>query len=194
MLTIKKYWHAFRRLISRNSMTPKMIVGYKRFDKKFLPTTRISNTTFIDHQEHFNIEDNVYISHYNFLEASHGLTIEEGVQIANFCNISTHSSHIAIRLYGKHYCDYINHIGYVKGPIHIGAYSFIGPHSTIMPNTTIGKGSIVKAYSYVHGEFPDFSIIGGNPAIVIGSTKDIDNKYLENNQELATFYTEWAKK
>ena len=63
-------------------------------------------------------------------------------------------------------------IGYIQGKVNIGKYTFIGPHSTIMPNTTIGKGCIVSAYSYVKGNYPDFSIISGNPAKIVGDTRD----------------------
>ena len=82
--------------------------------------------------------------------------------------------------------------GYVKGSVFIGKYTFVGPHSTIMPNTKIGKGSLVSAYSYVQGDFPDFSIISGNPAQVVGNTKDMDAKYLEDYPELQEHYKSWA--
>ena len=83
-------------------------------------------------------------------------------------------------------------IGYVTGGVHIGKYSFIGPHSTIMPGTKIGKGSLVHAYSYVKGEFPDFSIIGGNPAIVLGDTRTSDRALLDQYPELNSMYNEWT--
>jgi acetyltransferase-like isoleucine patch superfamily enzyme len=83
-------------------------------------------------------------------------------------------------------------IGYVKGSVTIGKYSFIGPHSTVMPGTIIGKGSLVHAYSYVKGEFPDFSIIGGNPAKVLGDTRTIDRTLLDQYPELNSMYNEWT--
>lgn len=57
----------------------------------------------------------------------------------------------------------------------------------------IGKGSIVSAYSMVKGDFPEFSIIAGNPAKVVGNTRNIDGPFLQANPELRTFYEEWAK-
>lgn len=179
-------------MFRRRSAIPEMIVGYKRGDGKFLFHTRIGNTTFIDHPQKLYLEDNVYIGHYNFLEASQGLTIGEGVQITNYCNITTHSSHISIRLYGKHYSEFSEHKGYLKGGVEIGSYTFVGPHCTIMPGTRIGKGCIVQAYSFVKGEFPDFSVIGGQPAFVKGSTLDIDREYLTNDPQINSFYHEWA--
>jgi acetyltransferase-like isoleucine patch superfamily enzyme len=62
-----------------------------------------------------------------------------------------------------------------------------------MPNTTIGKGCIVNAYSYVKGDFPDFSIIAGNPAKIIGDTRTLDAQYLEDYPELKELYYEWNK-
>jgi acetyltransferase-like isoleucine patch superfamily enzyme len=136
---------------------PTIIRGYKRYDNIFLKNTRIGNTTVIGPKDKFNIGDNVYIGHYNFIEASNGITIEEGCQLTNYISLVTHSSHISIRLYGKNYIDAIDLTGYKKGNIYIGKYCFIGPYCTIMPNTNIGKGSIVKAYSYVKGKYPENS-------------------------------------
>jgi acetyltransferase-like isoleucine patch superfamily enzyme len=169
-----------------------MVGGYKRLtDGKFLPRTRISNSTFIDHPQHFNIANNVFVGHHNFIEASNGLTIEEGCQITNFISITTHSSHKSIRLYGPDYAG-PEMIGYIKGEVLIGKYTFVGPHSTIMPNTKIGKGCLISAYSYVQGEFPDFSIIAGNPAKVVGDTREMDQKYLDEYPELMKSYKSWA--
>jgi acetyltransferase-like isoleucine patch superfamily enzyme len=82
--------------------------------------------------------------------------------------------------------------GYIKGSVFIGKFSFIGPHVTIMPNTKIGKGSIVSSHSYVSGEFPDFSIIGGNPAKIIGDTRTKDSLFFEQNPELKKNYDDWT--
>jgi acetyltransferase-like isoleucine patch superfamily enzyme len=172
---------------------PRMIWGFKRNDGTYLKKTRISNTTFVDSPNKLHINDNVFIGHFNYIEASNGIHIGEGCQITNYVSITTHSSHVAIRLYGKSYQNHIEHEAYEKGSIKIGKYSFIGPHSVIMPNTNIGKGSIVSAFSYVQGNFPDFSIIKGNPAKVVGDTRDMDAEYLKQNPDLKAFYEEWAK-
>ena len=173
--------------------SPKMIGGYKRkTDNVFLPNTRISNSAYIGYPELLDIKDNVFIGHYGFIDASQGVTIEEGCQIGFYVVLSSHSSHYSIRLYGEDYGG-SDMIGYVKGKIHIGKYTFVGAHSTVMPNTNIGKGCIVAAYSYVQGDFPDFSIIAGNPAKIVGDTRKMDEKYLEKHPELRVKYDKWAK-
>jgi acetyltransferase-like isoleucine patch superfamily enzyme len=157
-----------------------------------LVNTRMSNTVVIGSPEKLNIADNVFVWHHSILDCSNGITIEEGCQIGAWNGIFTHSSHISIRLYGKHYQG-ADMKGYVKGSVFIGKYTFVGPHSVIMPGTKIGKGSIISAYSMVKGEFPEFSIIAGNPAKVVGDTRKLDEPYLLANPELRTFYEEWTK-
>src|SRR5690606_30129131 len=108
---------------------------------------RIGNTTFIDCAENLVLADNIYIGHHNFIEASNGIDINEGCQITSFISITSHSSHNSIRIYGNNYSDFKEHYGYQKGPVKIGKFTFIGPHVTIMPCTSIGEGCIVSAYS-----------------------------------------------
>lgn len=171
---------------------PVMVGKYKRFDGIRLPNTRIGNTTTVVGRENFKISDNVFIGQYNFIDASNGLTIETGCQITNYVSILTHSSHQSIRLYGHHYNQVGKMKAYQEGEVKIGQFSFVGPHTVIMPNSRIGKGCIVAAFSYVKGDFPDFSIIGGNPAKVIGDTREMDRHFLESDPELKRYYEEWA--
>lgn len=172
---------------------PVMVGRYKRYDGVKLAKTRIGSTVTLLGKEKFHVEDNVYIGQYNFIDASNGLIIETGCQITNFISILTHSSHKSIRLYGAHYGKVGEMVAYGRGSVKIGKYSFVGPHSVIMPNTMIGKGSIVSAYSFVRGDFPDFSIIAGNPAVVVGDTRELDKKYLDEYPELKAHYHEWAE-
>lgn len=181
-----------RRNKSLMKQTPKMIYGYKHRNV-VLTDTRVGSSTSIVGEENLELADNVFIGQFNFIEASNGVTINEGCQITNFISILSHSSHNSIRYYGKEYRKNTELKGYVKGPVVLGKYSFVGPHVTIMPGTTIGKGCIISAYSFVKGDFPDFSIIAGNPATVVGSVRENDEKFISENPELKSYYDEWAK-
>ena len=64
--------------------------------------------------------------------------------------------------------------GWVAGPVHIGAYSFIGPHALIEAGTRLGRGTLVRAGSVVRGEFPDFAVLDGRPAQVVGDSRQRD--------------------
>jgi len=180
---IKKIQH----LLAANSR-PVMMAQKRNFQRKKLVNTRISSSTFLDHKETLFLSDHVYIGHFNFIEASQNVFIGEGVQITNFVNITTHSSHHSIRLYGRHYAEFADKVAYVKGEIKIGAYTFVGPYSLIMPGATIGRGCVIAAYSLVKGSFPDYSIIAGSPAKVVGNTKNKDQEFLEKHPELRAYY------
>lgn len=62
------------------------------------------------------------------------------------------------------------------GEIKIENNCFIGVNSIILPKVTIGKNSIVAAGSVVVKNVPAGSIVGGNPAKVIGSIDDYCKK------------------
>ena len=57
---------------------------------------------------------------------------------------------------------------------------FIGSHSIILPDVKIGPNAIVAAGAVVTKDVPEGSIVGGNPAKVIGSTYDLMNKRSED--------------
>lgn len=54
-----------------------------------------------------------------------------------------------------------------KGPIVIGDNVFIGENVTILSGVTIGKGSIIGANAVVTHNAPPYSVVVGNPAIII---------------------------
>ena len=118
-----------------------------------MPGTRISSASVIEHEDKLTLGDNVFIGAFNFIEASGGITIEEGVQITSHNAIVTHSSHRSQRLLGPAYTTWPvgpgeARPGWIAGPVRIGAYSFIGPHCLIEANTRIGRGSLVCAGSF----------------------------------------------
>ncbi|MFZ6052140.1 acyltransferase [Halocola ammonii] len=182
----KRAWKRYK------ACQPKMVYGVINQGKK-LVNTRISTSSTINSEANLTLDDDVFIGHFNFIEASNGIEIKKGTQITNYISILTHSSHVSIRLYRENYRNESNLVGYKKGKVVIEEYSFIGPHSTIMPDTFIGKGSLVQSHSLVKGTYPDFSIIAGNPAVRIGDTRDLDQKFLEAHDILKKTYSQWAK-
>ena len=161
-----------------------MVYGYySKYDKKFKKNTRISSSVIILDSKNLSIGNNVWIWHYSIIDASNSIMIGDGCQIGAWVGIFTHSSHIAIRLYGGD--SYIHtpqneRIGYLKGSVIIGDNTFIGAKASIMPNVTIGKGCLIAAGTFVNKSAPDFSIIVGNPGVIKGSTKDLDKKYFSD--------------
>jgi len=58
-----------------------------------------------------------------------------------------------------------------KGPISIGNNVWIGDKATILPNVSIGDGVIIAANAVVTKDVPPYSVVGGNPATIIKTTK-----------------------
>ena len=171
----------------------RMVFGEQGRAGQTLPHTRIAPSTCIEGEQGLDLADHVFIGQFNFLDATAGLRIAEGVQITNFVSIVTHSSHRSIRLLGRAYASHTGEVpGYVRAPIEIGAYSFIGPHSVIEAGSRIGKGVVVCAHSRVRGEVPDFAIVAGSPARTVGDVRTQDARLLEQHPELAVHYAAWA--
>ncbi|WP_315981191.1 hypothetical protein [Aliamphritea spongicola] len=98
--------------------------------------------------------DDVFIGNFNTIDSSVSITIGKGTQITNYVTILNHSSHNAVGILKEEYSNQEKQIQAIRqGGVIIGEYSFIGPYSCIMPNSKIGSGCIVQAYSYVNGDF-----------------------------------------
>jgi len=168
---------------------PFMVYGfYNSIQKKFMKLTRVSSSVKIISKNRLDMLDNVWIGHYCVVDASNGVKIGKGVQTGPFVSIFSHSSHIAIRLLGENYLQSDERVGYINGEVTIGDYVFIGTSVTIFPNVVIGKGSLIKAGAVVTKSIPDYSIVAGNPAVVVGTVKDLDEKYFNDKTVQKSYF------
>jgi len=90
------------------------------------------------------------IGAFTYINAKHGVVIEEGVQIGSHCSIYSVST-----------------IDEKKGKVVLKKNAKIGSHTTVLPNVTIGENSIVGAHSLVLGDIPDNVVAFGVPAKVV---------------------------
>jgi len=90
------------------------------------------------------------IGAFCYINAKYGVIIEDCVQLGSHCSIYT-----------------ISTIDNKQGSVHLKENCKIGSHSTIMPNVTVGKNSIVGANSLVLKDIPDDVVAFGVPAKVI---------------------------
>ncbi len=65
----------------------------------------------------------------------------------------------------------------ITATVEIGDYVFVGPRVIILPGVKIGKGAVIAAGAVVTKDVPEFAIVGGIPAQVIGERKNKDPHY-----------------
>ncbi len=179
-MSLGAFWHK-----------PFMVYGhYNRKQNRFQQRTRISSSAKLLSKSKIDIDNNVWVGHYCLLDGIGGIKIEEGVHIASHSCMYSHSSHNAIRLLGKKFIEVPaeDRHGYILKKVTIGKFTFIGASCIILPGVTIGKGCIIGAGSIVNKDIPDFSVVAGNPAQIIGDTKIIDEKLLAEFKYNDTYY------
>ncbi|MDZ4243406.1 MAG: acyltransferase [Candidatus Omnitrophota bacterium] len=189
--------NAFRRFLDRISLavaSPRMIYdNYRDARGRLIPRVRYSNSVCFTHIVIIDIGENVFIWHYCVIDGTGGVKIGAGTQLGAWVGIFTHSSYVAIRLYGRHYMEIPEEkkVGYKTRPVRIGKYTAIGSQTVIVPGVTIGDGCIVCPSTYVNRDIPDYAIARGNPVRIIGDTRHLDRRYLRTDEQLRRFYEEW---
>lgn len=113
-----------------------------------------------------SIGDDTIIGNDSFLDGRGPLSIGKHTDIASEVMIYNSQHDITSKVFAAH-----------VDKVEIGDYVFIGPRAIILPGVRIGRGAIVAAGAVVTSDVPDFIIVGGVPAKVIGERKLKDPKY-----------------
>ena len=113
--------------------------------------------------ENLEVGENTTIGFDNFLQAKGGLTLGNNVLMAPGVKIWT-TNHV--------FTDPVIPVrdqGHTNAPVVIEDDVFIASNAFILPGTTLSRGCIVSAGAVVSGKvYRPYSILGGNPARVIG--------------------------
>ena len=172
---------------------PRMLWGYQNVSGPWRIRTRISDTVLLSHPENIRIEEDVFVWHYTILDGTGGLIIGRGTQIGAWVGIFTHSSHIAIRLYGEHYHEVPEYekVAFQVKPVEVGNFVFIAAAAIILPGVKIGSGALISAGAVVNKDVAPCQVMVGNPARAVGDTRKIDSGYLLEHPELRNWYENW---
>ena len=100
--------------------------------------------------EGFVLGQRTDIGAFTYINALHGVIIEENVQIGSHCSIYSISTVD---------CSY--------GKVVIKANSKIGSHTTILPGVTIGENSVIGACSLINKNIPSNVLAFGVPVKII---------------------------
>lgn len=104
----------------------------------------------VQHKKNLRLGKRTDIGAFTYINAQHGVVIEDEVQIGSHCSIYSVST-----IDGTH------------GVVVLKKNAKIGSHSVIMPGITIGENSIVGACSFVTKDVPANSLAYGIPAKIV---------------------------
>jgi acetyltransferase-like isoleucine patch superfamily enzyme len=104
----------------------------------------------VKHVNNFSLGYKTDIGAFTYINAKHGVAIEDHVQIGSHCSIYS-----------------ISTIDDKAGQVVLKKNCKIGSHSIIMPGVTVGENAIVGAFSFVNRDIPENVVACGVPARVI---------------------------
>jgi acetyltransferase-like isoleucine patch superfamily enzyme len=108
------------------------------------------------------IGNDVHIGRYACVTSISSIVIEDGCLISEHVYISDHGHAM-----DPHEGLIVDQPLVSKGPVQIGAHTFIGYRACVLPGVTLGMHCVVGANSVVTRSFPDFSVVAGCPARLI---------------------------
>jgi acetyltransferase-like isoleucine patch superfamily enzyme len=131
--------------------------------KKHGTNLRINRGTTIIGIHNLSVGNRVHFGVDSYLQATGGLEIGDHTLMGPGVKIWTQN---------HTFTDpdaFILDSGYDYAPVTIGKDVWVGANSFIMPGATIGDGCVISAFSCVGAKnWPEYSIIAGNPARKIG--------------------------
>jgi acetyltransferase-like isoleucine patch superfamily enzyme len=104
----------------------------------------------VQHKDNLKLGYKTDIGAFTYINAKHGVVIEDSVQIGSHCSIYSVST-----------------IDNKQGQVTLKKNCRVGSHSVVMPGVTIGENSIVGAFSFVNENIPADVVAAGIPAKVI---------------------------
>ena len=128
----------------------------ERFDNWHYPVIEEGKPTkynwVVQNVAGLKLGDKTDIGAFTYINAKHGVIIEDFVQIGSHCSIYSVST-----IDGK------------QGEIVLKKNCCIGSHSVVMPGVSIGENSVIGAFSFVNQNIPDNVRAYGVPAKVVGA-------------------------
>jgi len=104
----------------------------------------------VQHKKNLKLGYKTDIGAFTYINAKHGVIIEDHVEIGSHCSIYSVST-----------------IDKKKGQIILKKNCKLGSHSVVMPRVIIGENSIIGTFSFVNKDIPDNVIAMGIPAKII---------------------------
>ncbi len=156
--------------------TEARLLRYKRqfgIDINFFPQGGYDLTLAGDLSK-FRIDPTSHLKSDTFIECSGGVEIGRYFHVGRGLTIFS-SAHDYKNSKAIPYDETVLH-----EPVIISDFVWCGANVTILPGVVIGEGAIVGAGSLISKDVPECTIVGGNPARVIGERDRIDFAFNKN--------------
>lgn len=128
----------------------------------------------------YHVGNNVLLVTTSFGGEPYLISIGDNVTVALDAKFVTHDASV---FHIKRYLGYEKYLDKV-GPITLKDNSFVGAYSVLLPNTSLGKNSILAAGSVLTKHVPDNEVWGGVPAKFIMTIDQYASRLVEaNNKE-----------
>jgi acetyltransferase-like isoleucine patch superfamily enzyme len=126
----------------------------KRFKKWKKPTFDAHDMTpwnwMCQHHKNLTLGRYVDIGAFTYVNAKHGVVMEDNVQIGSHCSLYSLST-----------------IDNKAGKITMKKNCRLGTHSVVMPGVSIGENAVIGAFSFVNTDIPNNTLAYGVPAKII---------------------------
>jgi acetyltransferase-like isoleucine patch superfamily enzyme len=122
--------------------------------------------TFVEIQRNAVIGQNCKVSSHTFI--CEGVTLEEGVFVGHGVMFTNDLHPRAVNADGTLQTD----ADWTLTTTLVKRRASIGSHATILAGVCIGEGALIGAGAVVTRDVPDYAVVAGVPAKVIGRAKD----------------------
>ncbi|NGN43833.1 N-acetyltransferase [Mesorhizobium sp. CGMCC 1.15528] len=122
--------------------------------------------TFVEIQRNATIGQNCKISSHTFI--CEGVTLEDGVFVGHGVMFTNDLHPRAVTTDGGLQTDE----DWTVIPTLVRQHASIGSNATILAGVIIGRGALIGAGSVVTKDVPDYAIVAGVPARIVGRAKD----------------------
>lgn len=140
--------------------------------------------------EKITLADDCRIDSFVKIEGGEGVRVGKCVHVASFCHINIGGGETVLEDYsacasgskivsGSNMPEGLSMSASAppdmqvvkRNRVVIGKYAFLGANSTVLPGVTVGNFAVVAAGAVVTKNVPEYAIVAGVPAKVIGTRK-----------------------
>ena len=129
---------------------------FKRWKYPKIEENKLTRYNWIvRHKKNLKLGKKTDIGSFTYINAKHGIVIEDNVQIGSHCSIYSVST-----------------IDEKKGRVVLKKNCKISSYSMVMPGVTVGENSVVGAFSFVNKDIPKNVLAIGVPVKIIRKLKN----------------------